>query len=114
MSWDITLGKTKPVEVDSHSEGGTYAMGGIDAAELNITYNYSKHYYNWLDKKEGLRWLADKPARETIKRLQRAVDALGTYRDKNYWLGTQGNAGYALSILLQWAIAHPNAKWIVC
>ncbi|MDE2102426.1 MAG: hypothetical protein KGL39_34590 [Patescibacteria group bacterium] len=28
-----------------------------------------------------------------------------------YWKPTPGNAGYALSILLSWAIQHPNGVW---
>jgi len=113
MSYWVYLGKTTPVKVSQHVEGGTYALGGTDRAELNITYNYSKHFYSWLDTKDGLRWLDNKTAKQTIKQLEIAVHNLGTKRTLNYWDNTPGNAGYALSILLFWARKHPRAKWVV-
>ncbi len=113
MSWDVCLGKKKPVEVDCHTDGGTYAIGGTDEAELNITYNYSQFYYDALDKKEGLRWLNDRTAYECCDRLKKAIDKLGINRDNDYWKATSGNAGYALNILHKWAKQYPRAKFIV-
>lgn len=113
MSYDVTLGKTKPVKVASHNGGGTYALGGTTAAELNITYNYGEHYRNWINKTWGIWWLHHKTAKDTIKQLEIAVHNLGTKRSLNYWDDTPGNAGYALSILLSWAKKHPRAKWVV-
>jgi len=43
--------------------------------------------------------------------LQKAISLLGTERDPDYWKATEGNAGYALSILLGWARLHPTAKF---
>lgn len=103
----------KLVEVTRFEEGGTYALGGQTEAELNITYNYSPHYYRVLDKKKGLEWLHGKKAKGCIHRLEDAVAKLGTVRDQDYWKATEGNAGYALSILLGWAKANPEATFRV-
>ena len=116
MSWDIELVCPecgRPVIVDRHAEGGTYAIGGIKEADLNITYNYSKHYYRCLNSENGLRFLNGKQAKDTIKDLESAVKLLGTKNDSDYWEATAGNAGYALSILLKWAKQYPNAVWKV-
>lgn len=107
MSYDIELlGKDgKPVQVERHAEGGTFALGGTNDACINITYNYAKHYrFRELDGLE---------ARDTISGLGEAVKRLGTKRDDDYWEPTPGNAGYAASILLSWAIEHPDAVWRV-
>ena len=112
MSYDLGLYYDgEPAKVETHSEGGTYVLGGTDEAQLNITYNYSKFYYEVLDRKAGLRWLYGKTGRQTAGRLEHAVELLGTERDADYWKATEGNAGYALSILLAWAKAHPDAVW---
>lgn len=111
MSYDVSLAKDgKPVEVASHEEGGTYCLGGRPEASLNITYNYSKHF-DALDSVDGLRWLYGKKASETLDRLAHAIATLGTERDSDYWKGTAGNSGYALSILYRWAKQHPDAIW---
>jgi hypothetical protein len=114
MSYDLGLykkGTKLPVIVDCHLEGGTYVLGGTTEAELNITYNYSKYYYQCLDEKKGIRWLYGKTGAETIDRLQQAINILGTIRDNNYWLPTPGNAGRALQTLLLWAKQNPKAIW---
>ena len=113
MSWWVYLGKKKPVTIDSHCDGGTYVMGGSDEAELNITYNYSKFYYQALDKRNGLRWLHNKRAHKCLYRLRKAILQLGTQQDMEYWNATSGNAGYALDILYQWARQYPMAKFRV-
>lgn len=101
------------VSVDPHEEGGTFCMGGCGEAELNITYNYSPHYYKELNKEKGLRWLDGKKAKECIPAIERAVYALGVERDGDYWKPTAGNAGYALAILLRWARVNPDAVFDV-
>lgn len=103
----------RPCEVDTHSEGGTYVVGGCGEAEINITYNYGGYIRTALDTELGLWWLNGKTGQETIARLQSAVDALGTERDSDYWSATPGNAGHALSVLLAWARQHPNGVWEV-
>jgi len=112
MRWWVDLNCEycgNPLPVESHSEGGTYVYGGIDRAELNITYNHSAHL------EEGLGYhfdkLSGKRAKDTIPALEKAVERLGTERTENYWESTPGNAGYALSILLKWARQHPDGIW---
>lgn len=115
MSWWVSLvdADGKLVQVENFSEGGTYAIGGSTEADLNITYNYSPFYYEYLSKRKGLRWLHGKKAKKTITKLAAAVQLLGTERAADYWWKTKGNTGYALSILLRWAKANPEAIWNV-
>lgn len=115
MSWWVYLYGDGPdaLEVPTHSEGGTHVMGGIGRAELNITWNYSEWYYQELDRKDGLQWLKGKKAKDCMERLERAVTALGTNQNSDYWKSTRGNAGYALNILLGWARLHPEGVFEV-
>ena len=122
-------------------EGGTQLVGGTTECDLNITGNYSRLYHLALDKEDGLGWLYGKRAKDTIERLEKAVELLSTdqyvrtvdncvkcgfrtgvgkgladpYSDENrrrdYWAPTPGNAGYALNILLGWAREHPEGEW---
>lgn len=98
----------KTLEVENHTEGGTYAMGGTNEAELNITYNYCKFYYPLIDKDNGIQYINGKKAKDVINRLENTVDKLGTKRDLDYWKPTEGNAGFAINILLGWAKEHPE------
>jgi len=111
MSWWVYLkNKDEVCEImPRHCDGGTFVLGGTNQAELNITYNYSPFYYKYFDKKEGLKFLDSKKAKDCIKKLEEAISKLGIKRDDNYWKATEGNAGYALSILLSWAKQHPDA-----
>lgn len=112
MSYDIRLCYDGiPAQVTSHEQGGTYVLGGTPDAVINITYNYSKLFREHLDKDQGIRWLYGKTGLETMDRLARASNALGTERDADYWAATPGNAGYALLILFVWAHSHPTAVW---
>ncbi len=113
MSYDINLSypESGRAQVETFAEGGTYVLGGSTDASLNVTYNYGSFYYEYLDKELGIRWLYGKQAKDTVERLQHAVEALGTERSDDYWEKTPGNAGYALSILLSWARLHPDASW---
>ena len=111
MSYDIHMRDKdgRIIEVPKFSEGGTQVLGGSSEAELNITYNYSWFYYRYLDKDKGLRWLYGKTGHEVTHRLSEAVQELGTNEyEKDYWAPTPGNAGYALKILLDWAIMNPD------
>ena len=114
MSFDVTLQKDgNPVQIPNHSEGGTHVFGGTTDAELNVTYNYSGHYFRELHDEKGLRWLNGKKAVDCTRKLEKTVEALGVERDSDYWADTPGNAGYALSILLDWARQHPEAVFEV-
>ena len=114
MSWWVYLNEDDAlVKVESRSDGGTYIVGGTDQAELNITYNYSPLYHKHFNEKDGLSWLEGRTAKECIPTLEKAVSSLGVERDNDYWKATEGNAGYALSILLEWAKANPEATFSV-
>ena len=113
MSFDVRLkdkeGET--VKVDAHEEGGTYALGGTPKAELNVTYNYSKVLNEvW---GEGTGFLDGKKAGRVTKLLRDTVTVLGTEQDEDYWKATEGNVGYALSVLLKWAEQYPDATFEV-
>lgn len=89
MSYDVDLVDSNNATIFlpySHSEGGTYVQGGTNEASLNITYNYSKFYYETIDKEDGLRWLHDKLAGETVDRLFAAVKILGVNRYTDEYL----------------------------
>jgi hypothetical protein len=106
MSWWISLNENgQPLEVSRHAEGGTFLLGGTTEADLNVTYNYGKHFiFKKLDGRTGL---------DTTKELEEAVQSLGIARDKDYWSPTAGNVGFACSILLDWAKQYPNGVWRV-
>ncbi len=109
MSYWISLNNPRtdePAEVESFESGGTYTIGGSTEADLNVTYNYAKHF-NFRKNLHG------KKARKTVKMMQDAVDKLSTERSSDYWEPSEGNAGYAISILLEWAKQFPKFVWRV-
>jgi len=116
MSFDVSLVDVEtgnPVSVERHEEGGTYAVGGIELARLNITYNYSVLYYRHICPLRGLRCLDGLEAKRAIQVLQLAISQLKTDRVDDYWEPTEGNARHALTILLEWALSNPDAKFKV-
>lgn len=114
MSFWVSLNEDdNPVFIERHAEGGTYVLDGTEHADINVTYNYSTFYFEHLDKEKGLRWLHEKQAKDTIERLEKAVEILGVERDSDYWAATPGNAGHALNVLASWAKQYPEAVWHV-
>tara|TARA_B110001454_G_C12709532_1_gene430121 strand:+ start:814 stop:1173 length:360 start_codon:yes stop_codon:yes gene_type:complete len=93
--------------------GGTYQLGGTTECDLNITYNYSTHYYKEFPNDEGLFWLQGKYAKDTINMLEKILNNLGHRRNSDYWKSTKGNAGYSIRILLGWARENPEGIWMV-
>jgi hypothetical protein len=92
------------VEVEPHQEGGTYVLGGMSTAELNVTYNYSKLFrVADLDGMTGA---------EAFPILAERVE-FGTAQDDDYWKPTPGNVGYMCRILARWAKQHPTARFQV-
>ena len=117
MSYYISLMREGNVcQVNTHQEGGVIALGGSTDASINITYNYAFFFYNFLDKRKGIRWLYGKTAQETIPRLEKAIGRLtgwlgdGVY-EQDYWAPTFGNAKHALEVLLGWAKQNPHGVW---
>ena len=104
MSWNVAIikpdGETLPVE--RHNEGGTYVLGGITEAELNVTYNYSKLYHEHLGLREGFRGLDGMSVYDALPFLKRGCDALPDDAGRDYWAPTPGNAGHALHLLKRW------------
>lgn len=94
MSYDIRLdcGEfTQP----HHFIGGTHALGGTTSPWLNVTYNYSSHFYRVMGN-GGIRSIYGMTAAESLPVLTMAIDALGTDVDADYWAATEGNARKAL------------------
>jgi len=126
MSFDVYLrdkfGET--VKVEPHAEGGTIKIdtpfsidntiyGGTQDAEMSVTFNYSKYYYQTIHPKQGLVYLDGKTGKEAIPILRKAIRQLGTTPHYDYWKATPGNAGNALATLLTWAEQHPNARFVI-
>ncbi len=115
MSYDIYLNDpvTKEVtEVDtSHfMAGGTYALGGTKELWLNVTYNYSAHFYNTMGEK-GIRTIYGMSGAESIPILENAINQLGDDASPDYWEPTEGNAKRALLQLLAMAKMRPDGIW---
>ncbi len=115
MSYDIELQDPitgRALELDSahYMRGGTYAVGGTINAELNITYNYAKHYRRVLGGR-GIREIYGKTGAESIQMLKDAISMLGDDVHDNYWEPTEGNARHALTQLLALAQMRPDGVW---
>lgn len=119
MSFSIHFNNAGPVQPFLY---GSNLMAELDSngrlvpkantyPQMDITYNYSKFYREHLDKEQGLRWLYGKTGRETQDRLFKAISILGIKRSEDYWDDTEGNAGFALMILLSWALQYPEGVW---
>jgi hypothetical protein len=101
------------VKVKAHEEGGIYVLGGSAEATMSITWNYFGYYYDFIDAEEGLNWINEKQAKDTINRLEYALKRLGDNPSPDYWARTEGNAGHALAILVGWAKQYPEATWTI-
>ena len=115
MSYDLSLVNPTTHEVLQHARGhslrgGTYALGGTNALELNVTYNYSEHFYRVLGP-EGIRTIYGMTGLESLPLLAAAAAALGSDRDEDYWKPTEGNAQKALLDLAQLALWGLEGEW---
>lgn len=114
MSYDIDLndpvtGKIIELDEPHQMRGGTYAIGGTTEASLNITYNYSKHFYRIIEG--GIRAIYGKSGAETIPILENAISQLDDNVSNDYWEATEGNAKRALTQLLALAKMRPDGIW---
>jgi len=115
MSYDIEL--VDPVsrsvlklEHAHHMHGGTYAMGGTNELHLNITYNYSKHFYRVMGEL-GIRSLYGLSGADSIPLLEQAIANLKDEVSEDYWEPTEGNAKRSLIQLLTMAKLRPDGVW---
>jgi hypothetical protein len=115
MSYDLGLknpitGKWIELEEPHFMRGGTYCLGGSRTAELNVTYNYGKHYYRTMGEM-GLRSIYGLTGAESIPILTAAIGQLADDVDDDYWKSTEGNAKAALLQLLSLARMRPDGVW---
>ena len=116
MSYDIRLcdpitNKTIEFENRHCLTGGTYEVGGSHEAWLNVTYNYSPHFYRLIDVENGIRAIYGMTGAQSIKILNEAVSKLGDDVCSNYWEPTEGNAKAALLKLIALAEMRPDGIW---
>ena len=89
-----------------------YAMAGTTELWLNVTYNYSKHYYRSdVFGEKGIRSIYGLTGAESIPVLERAISALGDDVASDYWLPTEGNAKRPLTQLLAMAQLRLDGVW---
>lgn len=115
MSYDIDLidpitKKVIQLDAPHQMKGGTYAIGGTCDASLNVTYNYSPHYYRLMGEK-GIRSLYGLTGAQSLPILQAAIDQLDDDVDDDYWQATEGNAKRALAQLKALAEMRPDGIW---
>ena len=99
------------IAVSSHTEGGTYAIGGTDAAEMSVTYNYGPIYHQY---GFSLKQLNEKNAQDALNIIEPVAANLPNAPDNDYWKSSEGNAGHVLHIIKGWleqALAeYPNER----
>jgi len=110
MSYDIRLKCPLTGDHPHHLRGGTYILGGTNDAWLNITYNYSQHYFRTLGDK-GIRTIYGMTGAESIPVLKSAAEKLKNDIDNDYWKSTEGNAKAALLQLISLAEMRPDGIW---
>ena len=117
MSYDIRL--TDPIthevlNVDHphFMRGGMYAINGTTELYLNVTYNYSNHYYkdNILGEK-GIRSIYGKTGAQSIPILTNAINNLNDHVSNNQGDATEGNEKRALIQRKTMAEMRPDGIW---
>lgn len=91
--------------------GGNYVVGGTTEAWLNVTYNYSTHYFNTIDEQKGITFIYGLTGAESIPILKKAIQSLKDDLTEDYWQPTEGNAREALFGLLLFAESRPDGIW---
>ncbi len=124
MSWHVTLNDPTTKEVIEFNMphflyGCNYAITPTGElapnylAELNVTYNYSSVFAEYLDK-TSLNYLNNQQANNMIPKLADAICALHPHEPvNNYWENTPGNAREALRSLLFFAVTRPDGVFSV-
>lgn len=116
MSYDIYLldpvsKKVITIDTPHHMRGGTYKCGGDNRLHLNITYNYAKHYYRFIDSEFGIRKIYGMTGLNSVPILQEAADKLSDDISEDYWESTEGNAKRPLLQLITMAKMRPDGIW---
>lgn len=117
MSYDFYLtepgtGDTIILDQPHQIKGGTFALGGTNEAELNITWNYAKHYCRVICPKLGVKKIIGMTGKDSIVLLEQAAEKLGDNVDEtDYWNPTEGNAKQALLGLITLAKMRPDGVW---
>jgi len=115
MSYDMHLADPvtqEPLHAATKHEmrGGTYCVGGTTELSLNITYNYSKHFYRLMGD-NGIRAIYGKTGAESLPILHAAAAQLADDTHSDYWKATEGNAKRALLQLIALAQLRPDGVW---
>ena len=115
MSYDICLkdpvsGETLLLEDTHQMRGGTYQAGGTTEAWLNVTYNYSPHFYRVLGE-DGIRTIYGMTGADSIPVLYEAIGQLADDINMDYWKATEGNAKTAMYQLVALAKLRPDGVW---
>lgn len=116
MSYDICLREPatqEAIQFDAPHQiaGGVVAIGGTTEAWLNVTYNYSKFFYNTIDPEKGIRKIYGMTGAESIPLLEHAISLLKDDVSNDYWDATEGNAKQALLGLIAFAKMRPDGIW---
>jgi len=93
-----------------------------DSKELYTSYNHGWAFYQYFDKKQGLRWLYGKKGWRVTERLETMLECLENLDewDKNFenspelgdgWAVTTGNAYWFAKQILETARAMPKGVW---
>ena len=118
MGWSINLmdpGTGEIMKVKSHREGSNICVQGCNLASISVTFNYSWFYYKFFDKKNGLRFINKKTAKECIPLFKKFLKDMGNVAPfENYWAPTPGNAAHIIKVLLEWAKQYPEAIFEIC
>jgi len=107
--YDAITGEVLELDAPHQTKGGTYQVGGCPTAEINITYNYGKHYD--VIGPEGIRTIYGMTGAESMPVLEMAIASLGDDVDDDYWKPTEGNAKRALQQCLALARMRPDGVW---
>jgi hypothetical protein len=115
VSYDISLcdpvtGNVLELDAPHHMRGGTYAIGGDTSASLNVTWNYSEHFYRVMGDK-GIRCIYGLTGAQSIPVLDAAAALLSDDAVEDYWKATEGNAKRALIQLRALAQMRPDGVW---
>ena len=86
---------------------------GTPPFEIGVTYNYSKFYYDKIDRDDGIRAIYGLTGAESLPILDLAISLMSDegYDPMDYWKPTEGNARDPLKKLFLAARSHPTWKW---